>query len=188
MVGPDDFAFAVRNASGDWDPGPAPSVAVRPGAGVGGYDRVTLTFGDGAVKNTWLRVTVLAGGATGLAQDDVFYFGNAIGETGNSATDAVVNAADYGATRTAQRTGPAAIDAPCDFNRDGLVNAVDLSIVRSHQSSPLLPLLTAPPSIAPGAPAAAPATAAPAATAFSTTRIRPDPMKIQSLASLVGGM
>ena len=144
-VGGGDFAFDVRNAAGDWVPAPVPTaVSVRAGAGDRGSDRVTLLWADGAVRDTWLRVTVLAGGATGLAQDDVFYFGNAVGETGNSTGDAAVTPADFSATRAAQRPGAVGITSRYDFNRDGAVNAVDLSIVRGHQVSPGLPLITAP--------------------------------------------
>lgn len=35
------------------------------------------------MKNEWLQVTAKT--SLGLAADDVFYFGNAIGETGDSA-------------------------------------------------------------------------------------------------------
>ena len=70
-----------------------------------------LTFADGAIRNTWLRVTVLANARTGLARPDVFYFGNLVGETGEvaaAATGAVpaasggrVNALDLGAVKRA---------------------------------------------------------------------------------------
>ena len=40
------------------------------------------------------QVTVLANDHTGLAADDVFYFGNMIGDTGNSAADTNVNSSD----------------------------------------------------------------------------------------------
>ena len=169
-VGATDFAFAVRTPSGQWVEAPAPSaVSFRGGAGAGASDRVTLTWDDGAVRDTWLRVTVLAGGATGLSEPDVFYFGNAVGETGNSAADAAVTGADFSATRAAQRPGAVPIDSRYDFNRDGAVNAIDLSIVRGHQSSPGLPLFTAP-SAAPEAPEPEPATVA----VFSATAITPE--------------
>ena len=58
------------------------TVAVRPGEGVDGSDRVTILFPDGAVKKTWLQVTVKATDATGLAAPDVHYWGNAIGDSG----------------------------------------------------------------------------------------------------------
>ena len=75
--------------------GTAPDVDYRaPGAGLDGADRVTLIWADGAIRNRWLQVTVLATDNTGLAANDVFYLGNAVGESGNSPTDALVNATD----------------------------------------------------------------------------------------------
>ncbi|NIM48762.1 MAG: hypothetical protein GTO22_05810, partial [Gemmatimonadales bacterium] len=55
---------------------------------------MTIIWPTGAINNQWLQVTVLANADTGLSETDVFYFGNAIGESGNSPTDAMVNAAD----------------------------------------------------------------------------------------------
>lgn len=104
-----DFTFKVGNDNdpGRWADAPAPtSVTVRPGEGESGSDRVTITWADGAIANEWLQVTVLANGRTGLAEDDVFYFGNAVGETGNFPGYAMVNAADERAVRDNQR-GPA---------------------------------------------------------------------------------
>ena len=68
-----------------------------------------------------------ADAVTNLGADDVFYFGNAIGETGNSTTDFKVNSIDEFGCRENQSTGaePAAIDDPYDFNRDQRVNATD---------------------------------------------------------------
>ena len=140
-----DFEFAVRTAAGAWVPAPAPgAVVVRPRAGADGSDRVTFTFADGAIRDTWLRVTVLAGARTGLARPDVFYFGNAVGETGNSALDAAVNALDAAATRAAQHGGKVLVDNPYDFNRDRAVNSLDLTIVRGRQAGSPLPLITPP--------------------------------------------
>jgi hypothetical protein len=140
-----DFSFAVRTA-GDWVDAPPTSVTVRPGAGAKDSDRVTLTWADGGIRNTWLRVTVL-GARLGLIQDDVFYFGNAVGETGNSDLNAAVNGLDLLATRANQRTGAAAIDSAYDFNRDRTVNALDVAVVRGGQSATPLPLITAPSSV-----------------------------------------
>ena len=61
------------------------SITVRAGAGLDGADRVTLIWADGVIRNCWLQVTVLATDATGLAENEVFYVGNAVGESGNSA-------------------------------------------------------------------------------------------------------
>ena len=55
---------------------------------------MTLIWEDGAIRNCWLQVTVLATDATGLTENQVFYVGNALGESGNSTADALVNATD----------------------------------------------------------------------------------------------
>ena len=114
------------------------TVAVRRGAGAGGSDRVTLIWSDAsAVRNQWLRVTVLAGGGVGLAAADVFCFGNAVGEVGDSSRDAMVNTLDVSATRANQTTyvNPPEITNPYDFNRDQRVNTLDVSLARSSQTT-----------------------------------------------------
>jgi hypothetical protein len=104
------------------------SVSVRRGAGAGGSDRVTLTFADNAVKNAWLRVTVLATAATGLAAPDVFSFGNLAGD---ATGDLRVNALDLAAVRRGLNT-TVPPTSPLDFNRDGRVNALDLAAVKQN--------------------------------------------------------
>ena len=92
-----DFAFLVGNSNdlANWTPAPEPLlIDVSPGMGVGGSDRVTIIWPDGAIKNQWLQVVVRANENTGLLDDDVFYFGNAVGESGNAAGNAIVNATD----------------------------------------------------------------------------------------------
>ena len=135
----DDFLFRVGNnnlpygsdphsAADDWAWAPAPaSITVRPGAGVDCADRVTLVWADGVIGNRWLQVTLLATDNTGLADDDVFYFGNAVGESGNSTADAVVNATDEIGVRNNPHGpfAPAPKDDVYDYNRDKLVNATD---------------------------------------------------------------
>ena len=139
VPGPDDFRFRVGNDNdpGSWPAAAAPSsIAVRPGEGVGGSDRITLIWADNAIRSQWLEVTLLAGAHLGLAEDDVFYFGNAIGESGNSAGDAKVNVSDMLGTRDNQRSflNPAPIDLNFDFNRDAQVDISDMLIARSHQT------------------------------------------------------
>jgi len=96
-VSADDFDLSVGTPGGAWAAAPAPaSVGRRPGAGAAGSDRVTLTWADGAVKNSWLRVTVKANSHTDLAANDVFYFGNLVAETGDSPATFRVNALDIG--------------------------------------------------------------------------------------------
>ena len=146
-----DFSFKVGNNSNttSWAPAPAPrSLTVRPGAGDQGSDRLTIIWDDGVLQNKWLQVTMLSNEQTGLVKDDVFYFGNAIGESGDAAANALVNASDVVAARDNPR-GPfnlADITNPFDFNRDRLVTAVDVILARDHITSPLtaLRLITTP--------------------------------------------
>ena len=140
-----DFIFRAGKTGNPsaWADTPAPqSVTVRRGAGAGGSDRVTIVWADGAIRNQWLQVTVKANGVTGLAVPDVFYFGNQAGETGDSATDAAVTAADYADTR-AMLMASSAIGGRYDFNRDGRVNTSDVLIVRGAMLGSI-PLLGAP--------------------------------------------
>ena len=152
QIAAEDFVFKVGNAD---DPAgwrhlaTQPGVTVQPGAGVDGSDRITLVWDDHVIQNQWLQVTLLANDRTGLAEDDLFYFGNAIGESGNSASDARVNALDALLARNNPRTllNPAPIDFPYDFNHDQRVNATDMLIARSHQTHLLsaLKLISLPP-------------------------------------------
>jgi subtilisin family serine protease len=144
----DDFAFNLGTDSdllASWQPAPTPrAVSVRRGEGVDGSDRVTLTFADGAIKNTWLRVTVLANDHTGLAAPDVFYFGNAVGETGDSAADAAVNLFDVVAVRSHLFAGATPATNRFDLDRDGRVNSMDLVIALRARTDPALPLIILP--------------------------------------------
>ena len=95
-----DFEFRVGNSANPaaWpllgiDPAQI-TVAVRPGAGTAGSDRVTILFPDGAIQNTWLQVTVKATAATGLATPDVHYWGHMLGETGDVVGDTLVDSYD----------------------------------------------------------------------------------------------
>ncbi len=131
-----DFAFRVGNTNDpqSWTAAPTPQITLRLGAGVDGSARVELIWPDGAIVGQWLEVTVKATPRTGLAADDVFYYGNAIGETGNQAGNAIVDAADSTATQNNPRDSgnPAPIDFAYDFNRDGLVDTDDVTIAATH--------------------------------------------------------
>ena len=116
-----------------------PTVTILSNSGVGGSARIKITFPNNTLQNTWLRVTVLANTTTGLAVNDVFYFGNVIGEVnaGNTQTRLRVNATDTGAVRSNQSTAAnsASVTNIYDVNRDGRVNATDTGIVRSNQQT-----------------------------------------------------
>ncbi|MBN2474800.1 MAG: hypothetical protein JXB62_09345 [Pirellulales bacterium] len=146
-----DFLFKVGN---DNDPSGWTSVVAMPEITVQAIEdleqsyRITLIWPDYAIQKQWLQVTVLATANTGLAEPDVFYFGNAVADAGNSTTDAKVNATDMLLARNNPRTflDPAAIDFPYDYNRDGRVNATDMLIARNNQTHFLnaLKLITVP--------------------------------------------
>ncbi|MEE8451633.1 MAG: Ig-like domain-containing protein, partial [Thermoguttaceae bacterium] len=147
----DDFRFRVGNTNepGNWPDAPEPlSVTVRPGAGVGGTDRVTILWDEHRIERQWLQVTVRATDNTGLAQPDVFYFGNTPGEAGDQSINAIVNATDEIVVRNFQHgpMNPAAIVDRYDYNRDKQVNATDRIIARNNQTNPItmLRLITAP--------------------------------------------
>ena len=101
-----DFAFAVGNSNdpSSWAAAPQPAtVTVLPGQGDNGSTRVEILWAANAVQKEWLQVTVLATPQTGLASPDVFYWGNAIGETGNSSANAFVNGIDGNGVRQNSR-------------------------------------------------------------------------------------
>lgn len=135
-----DFEFRVGNTDtpANWATGPVPSqVAVRAGAGANNSNRVTLIWPDNAIEKTWLQVTVKASANTGLAVPDVFYFGSAIGDIGNSTTDAIVNATDIAGVVGNQNSflNPAPLASPYDFNRDRQINATDIATAVANQTS-----------------------------------------------------
>ena len=136
-----DLQFRVGNsaaAPATWAAAPTPaSLSVRRGAGVDGSDRIVLTWADGAIRNTWLQVTVPAGTKTGLAAADVFYFGNAVGDTMNSTTSFRVDSQDVTRTRNAQQSKPTTIQGLYDHNRDGRVNTQDQVLARGGQGTTL---------------------------------------------------
>jgi hypothetical protein len=136
----DDFSIRVgnNNTPGTWAAGPSPtSVTLRAGAGVGGSDRYTLIFANNAIQKTWAQITVLANGDTNLAANDVFYFGNAIGEVGNSSGNAIVTAADEALIRTNFTTGfgTVPVTSPYDINKNRFVQASDAALARANQTT-----------------------------------------------------
>jgi len=156
----DDFEFKVGNDNDPtgWADAPGPvEIALRQDVDVDGdgtpdVDRVTIIWEDyyvpggsppyqwavnpNGIGNQWLQVRVLAAGSTGVAEDDVFYFGNAIGECGNSAGDAIVNATDEIDARMHPHwfLDPAPVYDPDDFNRDQRVDATDQIHARFNQT------------------------------------------------------
>ena len=189
-VVPGDLEFRVGNDSnpGGWPLGPAPVVTTRAGQGDGGSDRVTITWADGVIRGQWVQVRVKAAGL-GLAQDDLFYVGNAVGESGNSVSNAFVDGFDVAGPRDHFRNflNPAPINDAYDYNRDRLVDGTDMAIARDNATNFLtaLRLITTPvpPPSAPAAPASASAVLGTASGASGDGPAADDGALLASLAA-----
>ena len=132
-----DFEFKTGNSDdpSSWSQAPAPNnIAIEPFMGTDQSDRITITWDDNVIQKQWLRVTVKATENTSLFQDEVFYYGNAIAETGNSDTDAKVDAIDMLGARDNQRNflNPAPLNFNFDFDRNARVGATDMLIARNN--------------------------------------------------------
>ncbi len=132
-----DFVFKVGNTNTpqNWVTAPPPAqTTVIFGGGLNGTDRIMITWPDNAIQKTWLQVTMLANDRTGLVGDEVHYWGNAIGETYDSAANTNVNATDQIAIRNNPRNfqNPAAVDSTFDINKDRFVNATDEILARNN--------------------------------------------------------
>jgi hypothetical protein len=117
-----DFTFKVGNDNNPaaWATAPAPTIALRRAAGVNQSDRLVLIWPDNAIEKEWLQVTMLANLRTGLNRPYVFYFGNAIGETGDVPGKADVLVNDALRILSNLATG-VQISNPFDIDRDGKV-------------------------------------------------------------------
>ena len=162
-----DFTFRVGNdsdpAGAGWTDAPVPvSVTRHDWQGVSGSTRVKIVWDDYAIRSQWLEVTVLAT-PLGLQSDDVFYFGNAPGEAGNTAANAEVSTTDLLLARSNPQTflDRAGITDAYDFNRDSLVDTTDILQARNNQTNFLNALKLITPTVAPGEVMAAPAVDAP---------------------------
>lgn len=138
--GVDNFAFKVgnNNTPAGWSAAPAPgSITVRSGAGTGGSARVTLIWANNAIQKKWLQVAVKATANTGLATEDVFFFGNAIGESGNSSVNAQVDSADEIGARNNPHSflNPAPLADVYDYDRNKRVDANDEITARNNATS-----------------------------------------------------
>ena len=128
-----------------------PTIHLRTNAGIGGSDRIVLIWPDNVIENQWLQVCVRATLTTGLDCPDIFYFGNSIGDSGNSLINAWVTPIDellilnYLTDHT-----PHAVDIEFDYdhNRDGMISPADAMIVINQINNgpaSTLELITTPP-------------------------------------------
>jgi hypothetical protein len=147
----DDFEFRVGNDSlpGGWTTVPPnPGVTLRRGEGINGSDRITLIWtGTNAVKGQWLKVRMKANTNKNLPED-VFYVGNAPGDTGDFAAQAHVDVLDELNCRHDPHnvSNPAALTNNQDFTRDKHVDLDDILVSRHNATnvSNALNLITVP--------------------------------------------
>ncbi len=157
-----DFTFKVSgpfasNSPGTWTTlsgANLPTVTLRTGAGVSGSDRVELTWPDGKIMDTWLEVVVKANADSGLAADDVFYFGSLPGDSGQGddpgaafvdATDEIADRVHQNSDLTLSSTYAAAVANPYDVNKDNQVDATDQIYARNFAvSNPELDMINIP--------------------------------------------
>ena len=152
-VGSNDFVFETGNPNAPADPNQWSSindplyVSVREGTGVNGSYRIKLIWWVAdAAKCEWVNVIVKATANTGLQNDDVFYWGNAIGEVGNDPNNAYVDQWDVNAIEDNYGNDPNNIENVYDINRDRVVTSSDKSYAENNQTdaNTALKLITAP--------------------------------------------
>jgi hypothetical protein len=135
-----DFAFKIgnNNIPSGWANAPAPSsVTVRSGAGLNGSDRITIIWSNNQIQKTWLQVTMLETPNTGLLAPDVFYFGNAVAESGNSTSNAFVDGTDELGARNNRRNflNLAPVDFLYDYDRNRFVDGSDELFARNNRAN-----------------------------------------------------
>jgi hypothetical protein len=131
-----DFTFRTGNdnSPAGWAAAPAPSMTLRAGAGTSGSNRYTFIWPTGTIQGKWLQITVKATAATGIDQNEVFYYGNAVGESGNEPGSARVDTTDEVVARQDPHKtfgNPATLEVHCDFNRDARADTYDELIARN---------------------------------------------------------
>jgi hypothetical protein len=135
------FSFAIWNSFSNATPSfatisPTVIVSTFAAGGIGGADRVKIAFNDRAIENAWLQLTVLADANTGLAANDIFYFGNARFDVTPSVSfpaQVMVNIFDTNQIRAKLGLNSGIVSNLHDVDRNGVVNAFDTNAVRSGQ-------------------------------------------------------
>ena len=137
-VSPTTFVTTTYNQLSTWSAAPTPTaISVRLGAGVGGSDRLEITFATGVIKDEWIQVRVLADANTGLSNDDVFYFGSRPGDA--SVGDTAALAKTDGNDATAALNNIVGLTTPVwnltDYTRDGKVDGSDYNFALGISAS-----------------------------------------------------
>jgi len=141
-----DFQFKVGNSNtvSTWATAPAPTHVIT-FVGSNGDTFADITWANGAIKNEWLQVNVLADANTHLASKSTFYFGSLVAATGLSQIGSTLYVTPLDVLATAlNQSNSASITDPYDFNKDGKVNMTDLEIVILDELSASLNLITPP--------------------------------------------
>jgi hypothetical protein len=155
-ISPASFQFATWSTFSDSTPdfvtiNPTATVSTFAGGGLNGSDRVKIELLNNAIQNAWLRVTMLADANTGLAANDVFYFGNARFDVTPASPfpsqQVVVNAFDVNLIRARLGQNSGVVSNIFDVDRNGVVNAFDTNAVRSGLGVLSLRAFTAPVSL-----------------------------------------
>jgi len=136
-----DFEFRVGNTAdvSEWISLPPSSIAVTELTTT--TKRVTLSWPNNAIQNRWLQVTVKANENTGLDREDVFFFGNQIGDVDGSTSSSdkvTVNAFDsldvrFNQSPSLNSVGLSDPNSVYDIDRSGSINAFDSLDVRFNQ-------------------------------------------------------
>ncbi len=144
-------------------------------------DRVTLIWPDGAIVNQWVEITAKSnanGGQLGLVSDDVFYFGNSVGDCDG---DGEIGDGDYDVlvSQFGQRSEGGMLTA--DLDGDGRVGLPDFSIMGSRFGETVgAPTFPSPAPLA--APALEPVPAAMAAPPGLVTSVGRSPENAENLS------
>ncbi len=111
-----------------------PTLELLHGQGANYSTRLKIVFADGAIKNTWLKVTVKADEVAQLKTADIFYFGHVLAavNVGDTLTRIRVNASDVSRLRENFAQG-VAVTNEFDLNRDGNVDDTDVTFCRANQ-------------------------------------------------------
>jgi hypothetical protein len=133
-----EFRFGNNDSPDQWQlAAPASKFSIRENGGENGSDRVSLAWENNTIQNGWLQVTIKSNANTGLAEPYKVFWGNAIGETGNSSMDAFVDGTDIVGVRDNFRNflDPAMVDNRHDHNKDHFVDGTDLVISRDNSTN-----------------------------------------------------
>src|SRR4029079_10921387 len=101
--------------------------------------RIERIWADGSINKTLIEFTVLANSNTGLQAPDVFYFGNALADsgTGDTSTQATVDVTDEIGARNHPQSllNNIPITNIYDYNRDGSVDISDQLAARNNPTN-----------------------------------------------------